>query len=111
MGTTPDGITIFGGWNPADYGRSEMFDAAARHMVPGYPEEWPVHETYVGFAPLHQITEYTVQRVSSRVAKTWGYIAASDASGSRSHVAPAGRVRDRAGSFAPARATTTGSAS
>jgi len=95
-GSMPDGITIFGGWNPKDLGRPDTFDAAAPHMVPHYPDQWPVHETYVGFAPLHQITEYTVSSVLSRVAKTWGYIAASDAAGPRSLVAPGETAHERA---------------
>ena len=83
MGGVPAGLTVFGGWNVADRGQHWSFSEAARHMTPAYPEAWPVHETYIGYFWAVPITEYTVHSTIARVAKAWGYIAASDATGAR----------------------------
>jgi len=83
MGGVPAGITVFGGWNVGDRGQHWSFAEAARHMTPLYPDAWPVHETYIGYFWAVPITEYTVHSTLARVAKAWGYIAASDNTGAR----------------------------
>jgi hypothetical protein len=81
MGDTPDGITVFGGWNVGDRGQHWSFVEAAKHMTPQFPDAWPVHETFIGYFWSVPITEYTIHGVLGRVAKAWGYIAASDPTG------------------------------
>jgi endoglucanase len=83
MGGVPDGLTIFGGWNVGDRGQHWSFPQAAEHIIPRYPDAWPVHETHIGYFWAVPITEYTVHSTIARVAKAWGYIAASDAAGAR----------------------------
>ncbi len=83
MGGVPRGLTVFGGWNVQDRGQHWSFAEAARHMTPRYPDAWPVHETHIGYFWAVPITEYTVHSTLARVAKAWGYIAASDAGGAR----------------------------
>ena len=83
MGDTPDGITVFGGWNVGDRGQHWSFEEAAKHMTPQFPDAWPVHETFIGYFWSVPITEYTIHGVLGRVAKAWGYIAASDPAGAR----------------------------
>lgn len=83
IGATPDGLTLFGGWNAGDRGQHWSFEAAAEHMTPAYPDAWPVHESFIGHFWAVPITEYTIHGTLARVAKAWGYIAASDAEGAR----------------------------
>jgi endoglucanase len=83
MGDTPDGITVFGGWNVGDRGQHWSFEEAAKHITPQFPDAWPVHETFIGYFWSVPITEYTIHGVLGRVAKAWGYIAASDPAGAR----------------------------
>jgi endoglucanase len=83
MGGVPAGLTIFGGWNVGDRGQHWSFAKAAEHIIPHYPDAWPVHETHIGYFWAVPITEYTVHSTIARVAKAWGYIAASDATGAR----------------------------
>jgi hypothetical protein len=52
-------------------------------MAPQFPDAWPVHETFIGYFWSVPITEYTIHGVLGRVAKAWGYIAASDPAGAR----------------------------
>ncbi len=88
MGGVPAGITAFGGWNVGDRGQHWSFAEATRHMTPPYPDAWPVHETYIGYFWAVPITEYTIHSTIGRVAKAWGYIAASDATGARAAFRP-----------------------
>lgn len=90
MGAAPEGLTVFGGWNVGDRGQHWSFEAAAEHMTPRYPDAWPVHETFIGHFWAVPITEYTIHGTLARVAKAWGYIAASDATGARLETAETG---------------------
>jgi len=99
MGAIPDGLTLFGGWNVGDRGQHWSFETAAEHMTPRYPDAWPVHETFIGHFWAVPITEYSIHGTLARVAKAWGYIAASDADGARplaDDTAPAAQQRSDA---------------
>ncbi len=107
MGGVPSGLTVFGGWNVEDRGQHWSFERAALVMQPRYPDAWPVHETYIGYFWAVPITEYSMHGTIARVAKAWGYIAASDATGARAaydELPPADRQQgDGRGSLGPAR--------
>ena len=67
-------------------------------MLPLFPDAWPVHETYIGYFWAVPITEYTIHSTIARVAKAWGYIAASDATGARAESGRGSGSSGRAGS-------------
>ncbi|MGF1476338.1 MAG: glycoside hydrolase family 9 protein [Geminicoccaceae bacterium] len=97
LGEIPDGISLFGGWNVADRGYHWSFGALSDEMFPAFPNDWPVHETYVGYTKSVPIVEYAMHTTMGPVATVWGYLAGADADGTDRNPPVAGNPKPNPG--------------
>lgn len=72
--TPPSGITIFGQYDWTRRGHRAI-DTAKPWMTPNYPQEWPIHEMYIGFPSFVPVSEYSIWATLRPVAFVLGYLA------------------------------------
>ncbi|MEZ5824001.1 MAG: glycoside hydrolase family 9 protein [Geminicoccaceae bacterium] len=72
--TPPPGITLFGhyDWKRRDH---RAIEVAEKWMSPAYPQDWPMHEMYIGFPSFVPVSEYSMHATIGPMALVLGYLA------------------------------------